>query len=326
MEKCSYRLLRIFLILLSTIICIMDTSIRTDSAFAKSKPNLSTRDIPKKDVSFDMNRDRLPPKFNGNDIAKVYKQLEKSIPKRSEYETAKKYFGRIKEMIPSDLYVFKIETIADIICNDSNILVSYNADKEILEILIMFEKLDSWTLECDYEDFLKRKDSKVDIISKYPDIIVADNMSFGGKKVIPEREQSLVVKSFSNITGSYVGRNAFGATRQVTESQKETFYLALTNSKKIQEEGRCNYKVLRYELAIPPEEAKKVKPNISLLAICRLTPTINPYFYMTEYKLPTIDDPYKRKNVKYYVSINLEAIWIYNTVTGMILYKNKIQE
>lgn len=259
-------------------------------------------------VPFDINEEKLPPKYKGTDIAKLYSLLSKKAPlKKEEFETTAEYEKKIAEAVPGDIYAFKIDEGSGFRGLRVN---PYDADSQKLQITLETEWLSEFTIE-DYR-------------------------------------ASFIIKTSNKDSHSYVGSNAFGATREVTSYSATQYGLALVNQ---QDFGSSGYDDNKYNiktpltsirkvsiaLDIPPDRARTLKNSIGVLLLCK------PTLYKSDAKLnvrkgndlifekydssqATIDRPTSHLYERKYINVEILAIWIYDIRTGEVISKTQLKD
>lgn len=80
-------------------------------------------------TSFDLSTNKLPPRFTGENPAFLFKQLEKAIPERGEFESTESYLRRIHSIDTNKMYAF-----TDNLEKSAVSSLSYNPDEQEWEI------------------------------------------------------------------------------------------------------------------------------------------------------------------------------------------------
>jgi hypothetical protein len=120
---------------------------------------------------------------------------------------------------------------------------------------------------------------------------------------------------------AYTGSNVFGAVQEVTEFEFKEYKLLIANSAAIPFVVSLDPKRLHVEVPMPPEKAKEVKPQIRVMAICKLTAPFTSSGKL--HKEPVHDDPISVNIDQKYLNVNISAIWIYNYNTGAVYARIK---
>ena len=164
-----------------------------------------------------------------------------------------------------------------------------------------------------------------------------------------DHRASLIVKTLDERSESYVGSNAFGATRKVTRFTATQYGIALVNQKEFgysqyDNDGRYNIKTVLSSIRkvyiyiqIPIDRARSLKDNIGALLLFK------PALYRSDTKYTidnkgnslifetrdssraTIDHPTSHFYERRYINVEALAIWIYDIRTGEILFKQPIK-
>lgn len=144
-----------------------------------------------------------------------------------------------------------------------------------------------------------------------------------------------IIEEVTNL-GSYMGQNAFGVKKKINRIDY-VFYalktrIALDFDEHFEwiEDKNDSY---RYEImSILPEEGKRIKDDLKWLIICKIKPADLERYNSTNsitglsrshYKA-TIDDPLESKRTVYFLSVEVNEVWLFNFKTGEILKKKTI--
>ena len=81
-----------------------------------------------------------------------------------------------------------------------------------------------------------------------------------------------------------------------------------------------------YSISVPsgPDTAKQMKPELSALAVCRLTVPFTTSDYYSD--SATVNSPYASQNYEHYVMTDLLEVWIYDRKSGVIHAKLRPHE
>jgi hypothetical protein len=259
-------------------------------------------------VSFDINAEKLPPNYKGIDIARLYSLLAKKAPLKKE------------EFETTAEYEKKI---ADAVPGDvyafkidagsglHGLRVSpYDADTQKFQITLETEWLSKYTFE-DYR-------------------------------------ASFIVRTLDKGSHSYIGANAFGATREVTSFSATQYGLALVNQQDFgssrHDDNKYNIKTpltsireVSIAIQIPPDKARTLKDNIGVLLICK------PTLYKSDAELSlrkgndiifenydssqaTIDSPTSHLYERKYINVEILAIWTYDIRTGEVISRTQLKD
>lgn len=260
-------------------------------------------------VPFDINAEKLPPNYKGTNIVKLYSSLAKKAPlKKKEFETTAEYERKIAEAVTDDIYAFKIEAAGTGLRGLK--VHPYDADSQTLKIDLETEYLSKSTLE-DYR-------------------------------------ASLIVKTLDKSSSSYIGSNAFGATRLVSKYRETQYGIALVNQ---QDFGKSRYddafskiktimtsvREINMKIEIPIDKAKTLKNNIGVLLLCKPAPYKSNaiisdnqgndlIFENYYYSGATIDSPSVESYDRKYINVEVLAIWVYDIRTGEVLLKTQLKD
>ena len=299
-KKWSIIIFLVFALLSGNIFCQQKSK-------KKFKTTTSTKSIKKTssyDISpFDLNIKQLPIDYKGVNPLILYNQLENRSSNliKSEYETTLEFQSR-QLVIRDKLIVGKIGVDSLIalklgIAKYKNIKIKYNADTEMMNIKIKLDDL----VNIDYKyDDTKRKN----------ELIEEDNSS------------------------TYIGSNAFGATKEVTKSKTTSYNILFENwqcysnsIEKREMQGLGNN--LSVDLKIDAITAKRIDENandsknseLGCLYIGTLTePYISKGYF---YNAATFEDPTEYSKSYKYINLTVHEIWLFNTKTGQIYNKLK---
>jgi hypothetical protein len=258
--------------------------------------------------SFDVNIEKIPKNYKGTNISELYSMLSKKVPiNKSEFESSIEHEKKITEFISENILAIKLDP-TDFYYTGGLHVKSYNADKELLQINIRTVALS----ESTHQDY----------------------------------RASLILKTLHKSAKTYVGSNAYGVKRNITDSEGLQYGIAIVNERFFgikEHESNNKYesvldsnRIFNSEFEISPTKAKVLKNNIAALILCKLAlfnskiKEANKYdgnnlFFEKDYYIPaTLNNPqssfYKRK----YINVEALEIWIYDTSTGTILKKSQL--
>lgn len=89
--------------------------------------------LPPSTPSFELNVNKLPPKYSGQNIVSLYKALAGSLPEQGEFETTESHLKRLMEVNTNKLYAFTEDLEESLTCDSS-----YNPDNQL------------WEIQCNY--------------------------------------------------------------------------------------------------------------------------------------------------------------------------------
>ena len=157
-----------------------------------------------------------------------------------------------------------------------------------------------------------------------------------------------LIKNIDKGSRSYIGSNAFGATREVTSYRAAQYGLALVNQQEFgssrHDDNRYNIKTpltsvreVSIAIQIPPDKARALKDNIGVLLLCKpslyksdakikLRVGNDLIFENTFYSEATIDSPTSLSYDRKYINVEVLSIWVYDIRTGEILSKKQLKK
>lgn len=250
--------------------------------------------------SFDTHSDMLPEKYRGHDGEEIYKAFQERLTPKGEFETSEAYRDRIKNAALRP--IVGSLTIANIFAFElQRRIFEYDADNQSL-------------------------------ITGVP-LTTAH---------IKGEEQSLFRSLMLDVGGSYKketyqGSNAFGANVEITKTTAMSYDLAVSNWMSWQTEDYVEpsyrslsgakhlaEKAILNRLILPPSQAEQLKPNLRLLAICRLQyPFIDTG---SIYIKPTFDRPRESILLLNYLYVELIEMWAYDISSGKVLYRRRAND
>lgn len=286
-----------------------------NSAVAKEK-KASTKQKKKAEVvdtsppvPFDINAEKLPPNYKGTDITRLYSLFAKKAPLKKE------------EFETTAEYEKKI---ADSVSDD---IYAFKIDKGL-----GLRGLRITSYDADSQNFQ-----------------ITLETEWLSKHTVKDYRASLIVKTIGKGSRSYIGSNAFGATREVTDFSATQYGLALVNQQNF---GSSSYDDNKYNIKtaltsirkvnlviqIPPDKARTLKDNIGVLLLCKpalYKPNIEELFKNKGNDLifesydssqATIDSPTSHLYERKYINVEILAIWIYDIRTGEVLSKTLLKK
>ncbi len=242
---------------------------------------------------FDISATRLPKKYQGHDIEKIFSNLRKkrndNYAGKGEYETLEKYKLRIEsekfkpilgKILIGDFIAIKTEIIPGNFEREPNKfnapMSGYNIDNKSLYITLPFAP--STTLS----------------------------------------EESIIVKRKSK-GNKYLGMNSFGASTYISNDSHFFYALTVKNVKDLNtiEEGKYDRYIEATLQNIEPEKAKKLKGKISAIYLVSISePYDDVYSYAHQ---ATISSPSADEYYYYKTYVNISKIIIYYEPSGEIL-------
>ena len=120
---------------------------------------------------------------------------------------------------------------------------------------------------------------------------------------------------FQGTDSSYVGTNGFGAIAEVHNTYYTIHHVAFGNAQAFPTADD------KFQVRVPsgPDAARQMKPELSALAVCRLTAPFSTSLYYSE--RATVSSPYATQNQESYVITELLEVWIYDRKSGVIRVK-----
>jgi hypothetical protein len=199
-------------------------------------------------------------------------------PPKSEFETAADYQARLPKPTPGHAYSFVMDV------RDARLTVDYDAEIEQFRVSVR-------------EDY---------------------GVHDGSMVRLRLDTRAIVVKQVVQADRSYVGQNAFGATRRVIERVEEWFAVAVDG----QPPGAAN---LAHTVRVPVgrDRAAAMKSRLAVLLVCQAYSGSQPQtFTAAEVSDPTISNPYDLKRRYNYLRIDgFIGIVVFDRTTGEVLYR-----
>jgi len=259
-------------------------------------------------IPFDINAEKLHPNYKGTDIARLYSLLAEKAP------LEKAEFETTAEYEKKIREAISGDIYALKIEEGHGLyglkVSPYDADTQKFQISLETEWLSEYTFE--------------------------------------DHRASFILKTLNKSSYSYIGSNAFGAKRLVTNYDATQYGLALVNQ---QDFGSSSYDDDKYNIKtaltsirkvsiaiqIPPDKAKSLKENIGVLLLCK------PALYKSEEEVSsksgndlifekhnsskaTIDNPASHFYERKYINVEILSIWIYDIGTGEVLSKKHLKD
>lgn len=132
-------------------------------------------------------------------------------------------------------------------------------------------------------------------------------------------ESTLRVLSGRASSRAYSGSNGFGAVQEVKEYSFKEYDLLIANSNALPFVESLAPRRIHVELPMPPEKAQQLKPQIEVIAICKLAAPFTASGKTD--KDPTRDDPISVRIDHKYLRVNVLDVWVYNHDTGVVYAK-----
>jgi len=228
--------------------------------------------------------EELPPNFNGHDIVFVYSALEerKRQSDKSEFETTDQWHQRqaalLLEPIVGRMTIGSVWTFVI-----GHVRSVYDADSQVLQIYVPFHSMLT----------------SVGLASSF---------------------RSLSAKTESR-TSSYLGTNAFGVIAEVENTSYTIHEVVFGNAQSFPtvevKDSDSSTAGVRVSVPSGPDAAKQMKPEVSALAVCRLTApfTMSSSDYSDR---ATVSIPFTSQFQWNYVMTQLLEVWIFDRKSGVI--------
>ncbi|WP_427914848.1 hypothetical protein ACPWT1_08030 [Ramlibacter sp. MMS24-I3-19] len=220
-----------------------------------------------------MSATSLPASYRGHDCFSIASALEKLQTSKSEFETASEYQARIAAL--GDVQIGKQLRLGDRLAFPlESAFLKYSAEERTANLTVLPVPT------VNVLDFKVRQAVKLD-----------------------ERKRK---------TREYVGSNAFGVTRDVTDVTSEICGLALLDRSfiSLQSWGAA-------AVEMDPQAARLAKDSVSALLVGRLRgPMLAQGLVTTR---PTLDNPTRRRSEGPVLVLELEDIWYFDRTTGRVL-------
>jgi hypothetical protein len=243
---------------------------------------------------FDPSLEKLPPHFRGHDPRAIYLALQKvgANPTKSEYESTAEFEKRKASIGDRALFgTLKAGSTVAFVRDEYTfpmlgLISNYDADHQLLAVT------------------LRGRKSRLYLEGLFaPEIL---EVVLGGK---------------TTSSDSYIGTNAFGATREVSRSYEDQYGLALKPKKwPFEREDRFSDAESKFEIVnISSSQARQLKQNLRILFIGTLQ---EPWTHHdVEGREAKFDSPYESTTSKYLLDFVPKEIWFFDYSTGIVLKK-----
>lgn len=240
---------------------------------------------------------KVPDAFRGNDFQKIYDLLlsTRRAKEKGEFETIADFQKRLSNS--STLVIDENKTLGD-------------------DLAFVYKPENASPLE--------------EIKSKYDADAQVLNIEMGSLSVTasqsgptPYNLLPADVMKYEKLF-SYYSSNAYGATTTVQVTRFTFYRLAVKNWDKFSDFKSPYVPALNVNLSLPPEKAKQVKENLSVLYIGKL---VEPYIEndgLSSTKA-TISDPKEVRSRTLILMMDVKEILLFNRLTGEILSRLKPQ-
>lgn len=258
---------------------------QTSGSQEARKPGEETAPIPPAPVQtyasseLDRTLEKLPPNFKGHDIALVYSALEerKKQSEKSEFETTEQWHQRQETLLLKPI-IGRMTTGSIWGVVIVNVRPVYDADNQVLQVYVPL-----------------------------------DEMLSSGRWASNFRSMEA---KFESTDSSYVGTNGFGAIAEVDNSHFTTHHVAFGNAQAFDTAEYEFQAQVRVRVPSGPDAARQMKPEVSALAVCRLTAPFTTSTYFSD--RATVSHPYATQHQENYVITELLEVWIFDRKSGVI--------
>ncbi|PYV75554.1 MAG: hypothetical protein DMG96_16780 [Acidobacteria bacterium] len=245
-------------------------------------------------ATFDQTTGSLPPRFQGDDPNRIANRFSNIT--KSEFETTAQFEQRKRAAAPSGDLVFVIPRAA--FDTKTGWEVKYDADAQKLRIIVCFYG--------HVQDDTQRRFNTLELVSE----------------------------AYS--AGEHLATNAFGAVTEVSSSVGHQYGIAVSpdhwlfekhimeNGHKFEADNPFDLPLYRLNVSMPAEQAAALKPNLSLLFVCRLTePRLISHLGGHE---ATLSAPYETVISSEYFPVEVKQVWVYDLSSGKVLQKRDATE
>jgi hypothetical protein len=263
---------------------------QTSRAQEARKPGEEKAPIPPAPVQtyasseLDRTLENLPPNFKGHDVSLVYSVFEerKKESEKSELETTEQWHQRQETLLLKPI-IGRMTTgsIWTFVIDD--IRSVYDADNQVLQVYVpLHEMLSSGRLASNFRSMWAK---------------------------------------FESTDSSYVGTNGFGAIAEVHNTRYTIHHVAFGNAQAFATAEDEFQAQLQVRVPSGPDAARQMKPEVSALAVCRLTAPFTTSTYDSD--AATVSRPYATQSRDNYVMTELLEVWIFDRKSGVIHAKLK---
>lgn len=221
----------------------------------------------------------LPPDYKGQNPVLLFFSLSKIAKPKEEFETTAQFEARQKSVLNSPL-------IGNLNVND---------------VFASIIPLDIGSSITEYN--ADKQEMKVEVL--------ADEILFFPPAF-------LLFQSETN-KGSYEAKNAFGATRQVMKSERNSMRLVFLNLKDFGFKAQGGITALNYKVPISINLAKEAKVNMKMLALYSVK---LPYVGLVpDSKRPTLQSPTDVTILDNLIYADIKEFWFFDGESGRIYQK-----
>jgi hypothetical protein len=172
-------------------------------------------------------------------------------------------------------------------------------------------------------DVLAFEGSSVDLSSSYnadsQTLFAVDSLVYSGDEWKSQRSRVKMAARIQEESGTYVGTNGFGATKDISKAVYKICGLDFRSD-------QFNSLPTKFEIAMPPEEAKKHKANLAVLYIGKVSidqPSVTMYYFNQK---PSFNSPKEMEESGWIFNFQPSEIWLIDKKTGEVLAKNHVEQ
>lgn len=250
-------------------------------------------------ATFDQGLSSLPPGFKGDDPKMIADRLS-TITTKSEFETTAQFEQRKQAAGQSFLKSFSSS-------GDLIFVVPHEAGKTYK----------GWEVKYDADA------QKLRVTVYFYGYVKDENQHL---------VNTVALRSEGQSAGEHLASNAFGATTVVSSSIGQEYGVAVSPDtwlfqKRIAEShlkldlenNPLDLPTYQLNVTMPANEAAAIKPNLSVLFVCKLTePKVIDDLGGHQ---ATLDDPYETVIVRKYLPVEIKQVWLYDAGSGKVLQK-----
>jgi hypothetical protein len=252
----------------------------------------------------DLSLSTLPPGYRGNDPETVFTALSSST-KKGEFESTAEYNQRLMgltviagSLTDSSVYAFYVESGGYAQQSEAR----YDADKQLLTLSIQLASVSKKrTVKQECSERIVRLGLCTDSTESY----------IAGYNFLSK------TKWLNN--GTHLGANSYGAVAEVTTEYRWQDTIEFPNIDEFSSKQSIYGQDLSIDLPVGPTEAKTLKGNLRILAICKL---IAPYVASDAGSSDaTLSEPVDLITFFQTLETQLLELWVYDISTGKVIAK-----
>ncbi|MCC6502247.1 MAG: hypothetical protein IT362_03805 [Deltaproteobacteria bacterium] len=243
---------------------------------------------------FDINAEKLPPKYKGNDIVKLYSNFVKRAPlEKNEFETTEEYEKKIASVTLDAIYAMKF----DMDTSRRSEIYPYDADTNKFKIQLTTETLSFSSFEDRRGSFVVKE------MNKRSESYVASN-AFGASRLV----KGYVATQYGV---ALVNEDDFGSDDHGTRTVNVEIDVSIDKAKQLKD--NIGILLLCKPSLYKSNAERKYKGNDLI-------------FEKSDYFGGTMNVPISHYYDQKYINVEVLAIWIYDFRTGMIFLKKQLKE